>query len=169
MDGTSTKKKGPRNFKRTLVEVPNLVTILEMHRVRNGTAHCFDFKSYHNKPITCAIAAVDLLLMKPLLMDCLNVAPFADLTYKPLKSAFEVVLKKDNGVFELLQAKGTKSFADVASDLSSSVICALAHTRRLKDPVRWLVRNIFNELVPLAKALAVQPERSVACSRSFMV
>ena len=118
--------------------------ILEAHRVRRGSAHCFDFKSYHNKPSTNAIVALDLLMMKPLLMDCLKVAPRADLTYKPLHMAFQNVLNKDAGIYDILAKKHeggnqkyVKSLVDVASDLANSMVCALAHCRRLKNHVRW--------------------------------
>ena len=121
-----------------------LVGMLEAHRVRRGSAHYFDFKSYQNKASTTAIVAVDLLMMKPLLMDCLKVAPRADLTYKPLHMAFQNVLNKDTGIYDILakkheggQQKYVKSLVDVASDLANSMVCALGHCRRLKNNVRW--------------------------------
>ena len=139
---STTKKGGRRNYKKGRVEVSTCVEILEAHRVRHGSVHCFDFKSYHLKPSTNAIAAVDLLMMKPLLMDFLRVAPRADLTYKPLHMAFQNVLQKDKGIYDIFVQKQEgqqhmKSLLDIASDLANSMVCALSHCRRLKNVVRW--------------------------------
>lgn len=160
----TSKKGGPRNFKKSAVEIADLVSIFEEYKLKHGSSHCFDFHSYHNKPSTNAIVALDLLRMKPLLMDLLTVAPHADLTYKPVQHAFEIMLKKDNGVYEVL-SKNCKSpsYGNVSSDLANSILCAFAHTRRLRDPIRWqqatakLSETLVRDLQALRDAPATKP------------
>ena len=159
------KKGGARNFKKPVVDIATLTAILEKHHTRMGVPQCFDFKAYHKKPRSYAVHAMSLLHMKPLLLDFLKVSPTGALSFTSLKQAFSVVLEKESAILEvnLKKSKGGAGMADVVCDLADGLLCALTHTRRLKDDVRWtqavakLDAGLVRELETLRDAVTVLP------------
>ena len=133
------KKGGARNFKKDCVPMGDLVQLLQQHHLKVGSPHCFDFRSYYKKPRNNAINAVDLLHMQFLLKKFMKVAPMASLHYSALKQCFLKFLSTEKSVVATFQIGDSQvaSTSEIAGHLADSILCALAHVRRLKNNEKW--------------------------------
>jgi hypothetical protein len=128
------RKGGARNYKKDQIPMAELLMLMQQHHLKVGSPHCFDFRSYYKKPRSNAINAVDLLHMQVLLKKFMKVAPTASLHYSALKQSFSKFLAAEKPVLATFQLGDNQSVSayEVAGHLADSILCALAHVRRLK-------------------------------------
>ena len=65
---------GARNYKKSQVALSDLKAVLEKHAVASGNPHCFHFKSYYKKTRCSAVVAMDLLHMRNILLEFLQLS-----------------------------------------------------------------------------------------------
>jgi hypothetical protein len=151
------RKGGARNYKKDQIPMAELLMLMQQHHLKVGSPHCFDFRSYYKKPRSNAINAVDLLHMQVLLKKFMKVAPTASLRYSVLKQSFSKFLAAEKPVLATFQLGDNQSVSayEVAGHLADSILCALAHVRRLKNNEKWqqACSKLDDDLVEELKSL----------------
>jgi hypothetical protein len=81
---------------------------------------------------------MDLLHMRNILLDFLQLSPTATLQYTTLRQAFHEVLVANPDIFATLKQKDDKlDVWSAAGNLADAILCGMNHTRRLRNPIRW--------------------------------
>jgi hypothetical protein len=161
------RKGGARNYKKEQIPMAELLMLMQQHHLKVGSPHCFDFRSYYKKPRSNAINAVDLLHTQVLLKKFMKVAPTASLHYSALKQSFSKFLAAEKPVLATFQLGDNQSVSayEVAGHLADSILCALAHVRRLKNNEKWqqACSKLDDDLVEELKSLRDAYSGTTAC------
>jgi hypothetical protein len=153
-----TREGGPEILRnQTFLPMPSSsFSKLTCHR--QGFITAFALGSYYNKPVTHAINGPELSSMKHLIASIVEVAPLADLKYKPMKIAFQKLLLKHA---DFRAQFPSRDLAAIASDLSNSLITVCNHARRLKEEVKWsqaIAKCTLNQISALKEIKALFPK-----------